>query len=94
MHDLEPSVAEESDKLSLEEELIKSIKKVKWAVGFTENSPRKIVSYRDTLVGADFADFEACLEQEPVSTDDMDTSILESVDDGYCFHHPFSGWKI
>ncbi|PPS04916.1 hypothetical protein GOBAR_AA15748 [Gossypium barbadense] len=29
MHDLEPSVAEESDKLSLEEELIKSIKKSK-----------------------------------------------------------------
>ncbi|PPD83877.1 hypothetical protein GOBAR_DD19190 [Gossypium barbadense] len=68
------------------EELLKSIKKVKRADGLANETSRKIVSYRDTLVGEDFCNFEAYLEKEPVSMEEFDDClnepVLENIKDG------------
>ncbi|KAK5793277.1 hypothetical protein PVK06_034419 [Gossypium arboreum] len=49
--------------ISEEEELLKSIKKVKRADGLANETSRTIVSYRDTLAGEDFCNFDAYLEK-------------------------------
>ncbi|MBA0779716.1 hypothetical protein Gotri_003930 [Gossypium trilobum] len=68
------------------EELLKNIKKVKRADGLANETSRKIVSYRDTLVGEDFCNFEAYLEKEPVSMEEFDDClnkpVLENIKDG------------